>query len=155
MKNTHWRSSVKKCLKQFHKIYSKTCELKSLFNKFAGLMAYNFIRKKLRQRLFVVSFPFRKFWKDLFCRTYPSGCLNEMNQKKLCLICSQENNGKDVLFSAVADMWAYNFSKRDSITDAFLWKLWSFTERHFYRTLLCDCFWFPVTFSIYRLFYQQ
>ena len=36
------------------------------------------------------------------------------------LIYSQESNGKDVLFSAVADMWAYSFSKRDSITDAIL-----------------------------------
>ena len=36
------------------------------------------------------------------------------------LIYSQESNGKDVLFSAVADMWAYSFSKTDFITDAFL-----------------------------------
>ena len=36
---------------------------------------------------------------------------------------SQENKCKDVLFSVVADMWAYRFSKRDSITDAFLRKL--------------------------------
>ena len=43
-------------------------------------------------------------------------------QKKLCLIYSQESNGKDVLFCEVADMWAYSFSKRDAITDAFLWK---------------------------------
>ena len=84
-------------------------------------MVYNFIRKKLWQRRFLVSFP--KFLKDLFCGTYPSGCLNEINQKKLCLIYSQESNGKYVLFSAVADMWTYSFSKRDSITDAFLFKL--------------------------------
>ena len=58
--------------------------------------------------------------KDLFCRTYLNGCLNKMNQKKLCLIYSQENNGNDVLFSAVADMWAYSFSIRDSIIDALL-----------------------------------
>ena len=51
--------------------------------------------------------------------------------KKLCLIYSQESNGKDALFSAVADMRAYSFSKSDSSTDAFLWKLWSFTESHF------------------------
>ena len=30
----------------------------------------------------------------------------------MCLIYSQESNGKEVLFSAVADMWAYSFSKR-------------------------------------------
>ena len=29
----------------------------------------------------------------------------------MCLIYSQENNGKDVLFSAVADMWLTTFSK--------------------------------------------
>ena len=57
MKNTHQRSSVKeRCLKQFCKIYSKISKLKSLFNKVAGLMVYNFIRKKLRQRCFLVSF---------------------------------------------------------------------------------------------------
>ena len=33
-------------LKQFRKIHSETSELKSLFNKIAGLMVYNFIRKK-------------------------------------------------------------------------------------------------------------
>ena len=38
----------------------------------------------------------------------------------MCLIYSQERNGKDVLFSGVADMWAHSFSKRDSITDASL-----------------------------------
>ena len=39
------------------------------------------------------------------------------------LIYSQENTGEDVLFSAVAHMWAYSFSKKDSMTDAFLWIL--------------------------------
>ena len=33
---------------------------------------------------------------------------------------SHENAGDGVLFSAVADMQAYSFSKRESITDAFL-----------------------------------
>ena len=41
------------------------------------------------------------------------------------------------------------FPKKDSITDAFLWNLGSFTEHEFYRTMPCDCFWFPVTVSIY------
>ena len=151
MRNTHPRSSEKRYLKQFRKIHSKTSELKSLFNKFAGLMVYNFIRKKLRQRRFLVSFP--KFLKRPILWNN-SERMFEWNEqkKKLCLIYSQESNGKDVLFSEVADMWAYSFSKRDSITDVFLWKLWSFTESHFYRTLLCDCFWFRVTFSIFDLF---
>ena len=86
---------------------------------------------------------FRNFWKDLFWRTCPSGCLNEMNQKKLCLIYSQGNNGKDVPFSAVADMWVYSFSKRDSITDAFLWKLKfyrkSFLQNTAVRLFLISC----------------
>ena len=34
------------CLKQFRQIHCETSELKSLFNKIAGLMVYNFIRKK-------------------------------------------------------------------------------------------------------------
>ena len=46
------------------------------------------------------------------------------------------------------------FSKRGSTTDAFLWKFGSFTEHQFYRTVLRDCFWFPVTFSMYYLPYQ-
>ena len=45
------------------------------------------------------------------------------------------------------------FSKRDSITYVFLWKLASFTEHQFYR-MLRDCFWFLVTFSVYYLPYQ-
>ena len=153
MRNTHRRSSVKKCLKQFRKIDSKTSELKSLFNKVAGLMVYNFIRKKLWQRRFLVSFP--KFLKRPILQNISERMFEWNEPKKMRLIYSQESNGKDVLFSAVADMWAYSFSKRDSITDVFLWKLWSFRESHFYRTLLCDCFWFSVTFSIYHLFYQQ
>ena len=41
-----------------------------------------------------------------------------MNQKNLIRkIYSEENTGDDVLFGEVADMWAYSFSKRDSITD--------------------------------------
>ena len=41
---------------------------------------------------------------------------------------AQENTGDGILFSVVADMWGYSFSKRDSITDAFPWKLWRFTN---------------------------
>ena len=149
MRDTHRRSSVKGCLKQFAEIHSKTSGLKSLFNKFAVLMVYNFIRKKLRQRRCLVSF--LKFLKRPILQNKSERML-EWNESKNY---SQESNGKDVLFSEVAEMWAYSFYKRDSITDAFLWKLWSFTESHFYRTLLCDCFWFPVTFSVCHLFYQQ
>ena len=47
-----------------------------------------------------------------------------------------------------------SFSKRDSITDVFLWTLGSFTEHQLYRSMLGDCFWFPVTFSMDYLPYQ-
>ena len=45
------------CFKQFHKIYSKTSELKPLFNKLADLIVYKFITKKLQQRRFPVCLP--------------------------------------------------------------------------------------------------
>ena len=61
MRNTHRRSSVKKVLKTIH---SKTSELKSLLNKVADFVVYNFIRKKLMQMRFLVSFP--KFLKTYF-----------------------------------------------------------------------------------------
>ena len=38
--------------------------------------------------------------------------------------------------------------KRVSILDPFLWNLWSFTEFHFYRRQLDDCFWFPATLAL-------
>ena len=44
-------------------------------------------------------------------------------------------NASDVLFSAVAGLRAYGFSKRDSILDAFV-KFLKFWESHFYRRLL-------------------
>ena len=42
----------------------------------------------------------------------------------MCLIYSQENTGGDAPFRAVADIWAYSFSKRHSITDTFIWKFY-------------------------------
>ena len=84
-------------------------------------MVYNFIRKKLQQRRFLVSFP--KFLKRPILQNISERMFEWNEPKKMRLIYSQESNGKHVLFSAVADIWAYSFSKRDSITDAFLWKL--------------------------------
>ena len=81
-------------------------------------MLYNFIRKNLRQKRFPVSYP--KFLKRSILQNISERTLEWNEQKKLCLIYSQENTGEYVLFSALADMWAYSFSKRDSITDAFL-----------------------------------
>ena len=127
-------------------------------------MVYNIIRKKLLQRRFLVSFP--KFLKTYFVKHIRVDVWMKWTKKKLCLIYSQENNDKDFLFSAVADMWAYSFSKTHSIPDAFLWKLWSFTEvsektalkrpslirvksHGFYRSLLQSNF---ISFSLRKTF---
>ena len=82
-------------------------------------MVYNFIRKKTLANSFSCKFS-EIFEKTYFLGHIRADVLNDMNQKKLFLIYSHKNNSKDVLFSAVADMWAYSFSKIDSITDAFL-----------------------------------
>ena len=57
MRNTYRKSFVKKVLKTIWKIHSKTSEMKSVFNKVADSMVYDFIRKKLRERYFPVNFP--------------------------------------------------------------------------------------------------
>ena len=86
----------------------------------------------------------KKLWHSCFPVSIPkflrTGCSSEMNQRN-CFhkIYLQENTGEGVLFSAVADMWAYSFSKIDFITDAFLWKLSSFTEHQFYQDFTEQC----------------
>ena len=61
----------------------------------------------------VVLCVFRNFWKELFCRTCPSGKLTETNQKRYrVLSIHKKTPAEDIFFSAVADMWAYGFSKR-------------------------------------------
>ena len=133
MRNTHRRSSVKKVLKQFAKFTVKHRSWSLFLIKFRldGVQIY---QKETPAKAF--SCKFSRIFEKTYFAGISGGCLNEMNQKKLCLVYSQENSGKDVLFSAVTDMWDYRFSKRDSITDAIIWKLWSFTESQFYRTLL-------------------
>ena len=80
----------------------------------------------------------------------------EWKEPKKCIhkIYSQGNTGDGVLFSAVADMWAYSFSKKGLHHSNFLWKLGSFTEHQFYRTMLRNWFWFPVKYSMHYLPYQ-
>ena len=68
---------------------------------------------------------------------------------------SLEKTCDGVLLSAVAGMRTDSFTKNDFITDAFLWKLWGFTENNFQRKLLVDCIWLRGTFWTYWLFYQQ
>ena len=52
------------------------------------------------------------FKEDPPCRTCPNGCLSDMNQKNyIYKIYFQEKTGDVVLFSALAEMWAYGFPK--------------------------------------------
>ena len=61
-RGSHRRCSVKKgVLKNFanftRKFHRKTPALESLFNKVAGLEAYNFIKKRLKHRCFPMNLP--------------------------------------------------------------------------------------------------
>ena len=98
--------------------------LKCLFNKVAGFMVCNFFKKR--------SLSFPNFLEDLFRRTCPNGCLSEMNQKN-CIhkIFSQGNTGDGVLFSVVADMWAYSFSKKGLHHKCFSMKIVKFYRTSF------------------------
>ena len=60
------------------------------------------------------------FKKAFFVVHVQTGCLSKLNQKN-CVhkIYLQENIGDGVLFSAVADMCAYSFSKMDFIINPF------------------------------------
>ena len=77
-------------------------------------MVNNFIRKKLQQRRFPVVF-FEILEKTYFV--------------------------EHIRVSAVAYMWAQSSSKRDSITDAFLWTFYrkSFLQKTAVRLLLISC----------------
>ena len=56
-RSNKWRSSVKKgVFLKFCKFYSKTTVLEPLFNEAAGLKVYNFIKKSLQCRCFLVKF---------------------------------------------------------------------------------------------------
>ena len=56
LKSTNRRSSIKKsCSYKFSNINRKTLVLESLFNKFAGLQAGNFITKRFQHRCFPVN----------------------------------------------------------------------------------------------------
>ena len=129
--------------------------LKSLFNKVAGLMVCNFF-KKINSGAGVFLKVFRNFWEDLFCRTCPNGCLSKMNNEKIVFTKSIHRK-TPVMASLLVQLQKCGltvFPKGDSITDAFLWKLGSFTEHQFYRTMLRDCFWFPVAVSMCHLPHQ-
>ena len=60
-----------RCSKKFRKFHRETLVLESLFNK-AGLLAYNFIKKRLRRRCFPVKFA--KFSRTYFLQNNSGGC---------------------------------------------------------------------------------
>ena len=58
------RYSIKTYSENFHNIHSKTSVLDSLFYKFAGLQACNFIKKRFQRRCFPVNIA--KFFRTIF-----------------------------------------------------------------------------------------
>ena len=95
---------------------------------------------------------FSKFFSknDIFCRTHPSRCLNEMNQKKICLIYSRSKG-----FLVQLQTCGLTAFPKEAPSQTLFYENCEVLQSHFYRPLMRDCFWFPVTFSIYHLFYQQ
>ena len=107
-------------------------------------------KKKLRRRSFPVSFP--KILRRPILQNISKRMLKWI---KRIVFTKSIHRKAPVKTSFLEQLQTHSFCKIDSITDGFLWKLWSFTEIHFYRTLMCDGFWFPVTFSMHHLLYQQ
>ena len=104
-----------------------------LFNNFA-----KFTVKHLCWSLFLIKL-------NLFCRTFPNGCLSEMNQKN-CIrkIYSQENTTDGILFNAAADIWAYKLSKKGPHHRCFSMKIGKFysasiLQNNAARLLLISC----------------
>ena len=84
-----------------------------------------FSRKKTLAQVF--SFKFSEIFKQNYFAEHACGCLNEMNQKNCShKICSQENIGDCILFSAVADMCTYNSSKKQLHHRCFSMKIGKF-----------------------------
>ena len=129
--------------------------LKSFFNKVAGLTLRIFSRKKTLAQLFSCRFS------EIFKKTYFVEHTRTdawVKWTKKIVFTKSIHRGTPVMASFLVQLQTCGltvFQKSDSITDAFLWKLGSFAEHQFYRTMLRDYFWFPVTFSMYYLPYQR
>ena len=122
--------------------------LKSLFNKVAGLIVCNFFEKKNSGA--GVSCKFSKIFKRTnFVEHARTDAWVKWIEK--IVFTKFIHRETPVMTSFLMQLQTYGltvFLKRDSITDAFLWKLVHFTEHQFYRIMLRH-FWFPVTFSMY------
>ena len=103
--------------------------LHSTFNNFA-----EFTVKHLFWCLFLINL-------NLFCWICPSGCLRvKWTQKN----CAQENTFDDVLFSAVADIWANKLFKKELYHRCFSMKIGKFyrtsiLQNNAARLLLISC----------------
>ena len=79
-KSSHLRCSIKKLFLKFRNIHRKTPGLKFLFNKGAGLQAYNFIEKKVQHRCFPVN---KKFLRTLILKNIGERLLLVMYMLKI------------------------------------------------------------------------
>ena len=126
--------------------------LKSFFNKIAGLMVCNFIKgKKLWHRCFPVSLLFKRtyFVEHVRTNAWVLWTKNIAFTKSI-----YRKTPAMASFLVQLQTCGLTVFQNGPITDAFLWELGSIREHQFYRTMLSDCFWFPVTFSMYYLPYQ-
>ena len=71
-KSNHRRSSIKKAVLKNFAILRRTPVLESLFNKVAGLQAFNFIKKRLYHRCFSVNIA--KFFRTPILKKTANGC---------------------------------------------------------------------------------
>ena len=103
--------------------------LKYLFNKVADLMVRDFFKKKTLAQVFSCKSS------EIFKRTYfvehaqTHAWVKWTNKKCIHKIYSQENTADGVLFSAIANMWVYSFSKKGLHHRCISMKI-----RKFYRT---------------------
>ena len=90
-------------------------------------MVCNFVKKKTLVQVF--SCKFSKIIKKTYFveHVWMDAWVKLAKKTRIHKIYLQENTSDGVLFSAIADMWVYRFSKRDFMKGAFLWKLWSFS----------------------------
>ena len=87
-----------KCIQQFRNIHNKTPVSEYLFNKFAGLKACNFIKKRLQLGCFFL-WILRNVYDHPFWRTRTSGCFwNLVNHIRLNCLNKKGNSGEWIIF---------------------------------------------------------
>ena len=123
-------------------------------SKVAELMVCNFFKKKTLAQVFCCKFS-EIFKKAYFVEHARTDAWVKWTKKKI--FTKSIHRETPVVASFLVQLQTSGltvFPKKDSIADVFPWKLESFTEYRFHRTMLRGCFWFPVTYSMYYLPYQ-